>query len=165
MLQATARSTPCFQRARPRGSVALHPNGMQQREGADAGVVRLFPDYRKAEQAYYRKTGLYPLMHAIGIRNDLWAQHPWIASRLVAAFSKAKTLAVADFEKLAAFAVTLPWIEAEYRATQAVLGTDIWPYGVAANHKTLEALCRYLHEQGATKRLHQPADLFAPGVE
>ena len=136
-----------------------------ERDSAAGGVVRLFPDYRAVEQAYYRKTGLYPLMHAIGIRNSLLEQQPWIAASLYAAFSKAKALAVADFEKLGAFAVTLPWIEAEFRATQAVLGPDIWPYGLSANRKTLEALCRYLHEQGATKRLHRPEDLFAAGVD
>src|SRR5258708_36280125 len=70
-------------------------------------------------------------MHAGGIRNSLVEQHPWMAGSLFHAFAKAKEIAVADFAKLSAFALTLPWIEAEYRATQAVLGEDIWPYGVA----------------------------------
>jgi len=128
-----------------------------------ANVDRLFPDYRAAEQAYYRKAGIYPLMHAVGIRNSLLERHPWLAASVYAAFSKAKALAIADFEKLSAFALTLPWIEAEYRATQAVLGDDIWPYGVTANHKAIDTLCRYLHEQGATKQRHKVEELFAPG--
>ena len=127
-----------------------------------AGVDRLFPDYRAAEQAYYRKAGTYPLMHAVGIRNSLVEQHPWIAGNLFSAFAKAKEIAVADFEKLSAFALTLPWIEAEYRATQAVLGPDIWPYGVEANRKAIDTLCRYLHEQGFTKRRMDVDELFAP---
>ena len=127
-----------------------------------AGVDRLFPDYRAAEQAYYRKAGTYPLMHAVGIRNSLVEQHPWIAGNLFSAFAKAKEIAVADFEKLSAFALTLPWIEAEYRATQAVLGPDIWPYGVEANRKAIDTLCRYLHEQGFTKRRMGVDELFAP---
>jgi 4,5-dihydroxyphthalate decarboxylase len=134
------------------------------RQEAGDGVVRLFPDYRAAEQAYYRKAGVYPLMHAVGIRNSLLAQHPWIAASVFKAFAKAKELAVADFAKLSAFAVTLPWIEAEYRATQAVLGEDIWPYGVAANRKAIETLCRYLHEQGFTRRRMGVDELFAPGI-
>ena len=129
-----------------------------------AGVARLFPDYRAAEQAYYRKAGIYPLMHAVGIRNSLVEQHPWMAGNLFSAFSRAKEIAVADFEKLSAFALTLPWIEAEYRATQAVLGQDIWPYGVAANRKAIDTLCRYLHEQGFTKRRMSADELFAPGI-
>ncbi len=130
----------------------------------DPTVTRLFPDYRAAEQAYFRKTGIYPLMHAVGIRNTLLAQHPWMAANLFDAFAKAKALAVAEFEKLAAFAVTMPWIEAEYRATQAVLGPDIWPYGVAANRMAIDMLCRYLHEQGFTARRLGADELFAPGM-
>jgi 4,5-dihydroxyphthalate decarboxylase len=129
-----------------------------------AAVSRLFPDYRAAEQAYYRKAGVYPLMHAVGIRNSLVEQHPWIAANLFSAFARAKEIAVADFEKLSAFALTLPWIEAEYRATQAVLGQDIWPYGVAANRKAIDTLCRYLHEQGFTERRTSMGELFAPGI-
>lgn len=127
------------------------------------GVARLFPDYRAAEQSYYRKTGIYPLMHAVGIRNSLAEQHPWIAGNLFQAFARAKDIAVADFEKLSALALTLPWIEAEYRATQAVLGEDIWPYGVETNRKAIDTLCRYLHEQGFTRQRMSVDGLFAPG--
>jgi 4,5-dihydroxyphthalate decarboxylase len=78
------------------------------------------------------------------------------------AFLKAKEIAIADLQKLAAFSVTLPWVEAEYRATQAVLGKDIWPYGLAENRKAIDTLCRYLHEQGFTPRRMQVEELFAP---
>jgi 4,5-dihydroxyphthalate decarboxylase len=135
---------------------------LQAGEGKER-IVRLFPDYRAAEQAYYRRTGVYPLMHAVGIRNSLLEQHPWIAGNLFSAFSRAKDIAVADFEKLSAFALTLPWIEAEYRATQAVLGEDIWPYGVEENRNAIGTLCRYLHEQGFTRRRMSADELFAPG--
>jgi 4,5-dihydroxyphthalate decarboxylase len=133
----------------------------------NAGVTRLFPDYRNAEQAYYRKTGIFPVMHAVGIRNRLTEDHPWLAGRLFSAYCKAKDMAVADFEKLSAFALTLPWIEAEYRATQAVIGNDVWPYGIDVNGKSIDALCRYLHEQGFTRRRMTRAELFAvtePGL-
>src|SRR5215469_3515640 len=150
----SARPPSCFQQAS-----AFHP---PRKADARGSVVRLFPDYRAAEQAYYRKAGIYPLMHAVGIRNSLVEQHPWMAGTLFNAFAKAKEIAVADFEKLSAFAVTLPWVEAEYRATQAVLGRDIWPYGVAANRKAIDTLCRYLHEQAVTKRRMAVDELFAP---
>jgi 4,5-dihydroxyphthalate decarboxylase len=147
----SARPPSCFRHAPP-----------PQTAGGREAVARLFPDYRAAEQAYYRKAGVYPLMHALGIRNSLVEQHPWMAGSLFSAFAKAKEIAVADFGKLSAFALTLPWIEAEYRATQAVLGEDIWPYGVAANRKAIETLCRYLHEQGFTRRRMGVDELFAP---
>ena len=140
------------------------PSPPPQTAGGREAVARLFPDYRVVEQAYYRKAGVYPLMHVVGIRNSLVEQHPWMAASLYNAFAGAKETAVADFAKLSAFAVTLPWIEAEYRATQAVLGEDIWPYGVAANRKAIETLCRYLHEQGFTQRRMGVDDLFAPGI-
>jgi 4,5-dihydroxyphthalate decarboxylase len=152
----SARPPSCFQQSPPHSPL---------RTGESAGAVaRLFPDYRTAEQAYYRKAGIYPLMHAVGIRNSLVEQHPWMAANLFKAFARAKDIAVANFEKLSAFALTLPWVEAEYRATQAVLGEDIWPYGVAANRKAIETLCRYLHEQRFTKRRMSPDELFAPGL-
>jgi 4,5-dihydroxyphthalate decarboxylase len=143
---------------------ARPPSCFQQTGEGKDGVARLFPDYRVVEQAYYRKTGIYPTMHAVGVRNSLIAQHPWIAGHLFNAFSRAKDIAVADFQKLSAFALTLPWIEAEYRATQAVLGKDIWPYGVALNLMAIETLCRYLHEQGFTKRRMTVDELFVPGI-
>jgi 4,5-dihydroxyphthalate decarboxylase len=129
--------------------------------GRAPNVARLFPDYRTAEQAYYKKTGIYPLMHAVGIRNNLVQQYPGLSMALHEAFLKAKQRALADLERLAAFAITLPWVEAEYRATQAVLGPDIWPYGVSENQKTIDTLCRYLHEQGFTKRAMTTDELFA----
>jgi 4,5-dihydroxyphthalate decarboxylase len=152
----SARPPSCFRHASP----SPPP---QTADGREA-VARLFPDYRAAEQAYYRKADVYPLMHAVGIRNSLVEQHPWMAGSLFTAFAKAKEIAVADFAKLSAFALTLPWIEAEYRATQAVLGEDIWPYGVAANRKAIETLCRYLHEQRFTQRRMEVDELFAPGI-
>jgi 4,5-dihydroxyphthalate decarboxylase len=125
-------------------------------------VGRLFADTRAVEQAYFKRSGVYPLMHAVGIRNSLVAAHPWMARSVFDAFLKAKEMAIADLLKLAAFSVTLPWVEAEYRATQAVLGKDIWPYGLEENRKAVETLCRYLHEQGFTPRRMSSDELFAP---
>jgi 4,5-dihydroxyphthalate decarboxylase len=127
-----------------------------------ANVGRLFADTRAAEQAYYKKSGVYPLMHAVGIRNSLVEAHPWMARAVFDAFLQSKEIALADLQKLAAFSVTLPWVEAEFRATQAVLGKDIWPYGLDENRKAIETLCRYLHEQGFTPRRMQADELFAP---
>jgi 4,5-dihydroxyphthalate decarboxylase len=125
-------------------------------------VARLFSDYRATEQAYYRKSSVYPLMHAVGIRNNLIETYPRLPAAIYDGFREAKELAIADLERLSAFAITLPWVEAEYRATQAVLGQDIWPYGIAENARAIATLCRYLREQGFTKRTMKADELFAP---
>jgi 4,5-dihydroxyphthalate decarboxylase len=125
-------------------------------------VARLFSDYRATEQAYYRKSEIYPLMHAVGIRNALIETHPELPTAIYDGFLRAKQLAVADLERLSAFAITLPWVEAEYRATQAVLGQDIWPYGVSENARAIATLCRYLQEQGFTKQRMEANELFVP---
>src|SRR5262245_18799401 len=126
-----------------------------------ANVGRLFADTRAVEQAYYKKTGIYPLMHAVGIRNRLVEQNPQLAGALFKAYLQSKEIALADLQKLAAFSVTLPWVEAEFRATQAVLGPDIWPYGIETNRRSIDTLCRYLAEQSFTKRRMQVDELFA----
>src|SRR5260370_30837634 len=103
-------------------------------------------------------------MHGVGRRQRLVEQDSWMAGSLFHAFAKAKEIAVADFAKLSAFALTLPWIEAEYRATQAILGEDIWPYGVAENRNAIETLCRYLHEQALTQRPMGGYELVPPRI-
>jgi 4,5-dihydroxyphthalate decarboxylase len=101
-------------------------------------------------------------MHAVGILKSLIETYPGLPAAIYDGFLRAKQLAIADLERLSAFAITLPWVEAEYRATQAVLGQDIWPYGVSENNQAIATLCRYLHEQGFTKRTMQANELFLP---
>ena len=124
-------------------------------------IVRLFPDYRAAEQAYYAKTGLHPIMHLVVVRDSLAERHPWLCASLYKAFREAKQLAIADLEKIGSLAVSLPWVGAELEATRALLGDDFWPYGVAENAKELETLIRYSHEQGLTERRLGVEELFA----
>jgi 4,5-dihydroxyphthalate decarboxylase len=127
----------------------------------DAQVGRLFPDYRAAEQDYFRKTGLYPIMHLVVVRRSLAEKHPWLCGSLYKAFRQAKALALAELEKIGTLAITLPWVGAELAATRAVLGDDIWPYGVSENSTAIEALIRYQHEQGLTDRRQSVEELFA----
>ena len=129
----------------------------------DAGhpqVRRLFEDYAAAERDYHRKTGVFPIMHCLGIRNEVLAAHPWLGRELLKAFTAAKDIAIAEFEELAALKLTLPWIGAESAATRALMGGDFWPYGVQANRKTLELMCRYVHEQHLSPRLVAVDELF-----
>jgi len=106
-----------------------------------AHVARLFPDFRTLERAWFAKTQIFPIMHVIGIRKELAAAEPWLGASLMKAFEAAKRLAYADLREVAALKATLPWVTQEYEETVALMGTDYWPYGIAA-------FLKYHHEQG-----------------
>jgi len=124
-------------------------------------VGRLFPDYRAVEAAYYKKTGLFPVMHLVGIRKTLVERHPWLPTSLYKAFVEAKALALAEVRDINALRVTLPWLEAEALETVRLMGDDYWRYGVEENRKEIETLARYAHEQGLVKRRLRAEELFA----
>ena len=126
------------------------------------GVGRLFPDYRSVEQAWYRSTGLHPIMHVVGVRKDLAERHPWLPGNLFKAFSAAKEMAIGDLERLVTLSVTLPWVGAELAATRELMGHDFWPYGVEPNRRDVETLIRYGVEQGVTPEAVEVDPLFAP---
>ncbi|MCC6472145.1 MAG: ABC transporter substrate-binding protein [Burkholderiales bacterium] len=124
-------------------------------------IARLFEDYESAEREYFRRTGLFPIMHALAIRRDVHERHPWLASSLVKAFAEAKDLATRDLEEVVALKTTLPWVGAQARATRELMGEDFWPYGLEPNRKVLEAMTRYSHEQGLSVRKVAIEELFA----
>ena len=113
-----------------------------------AKVDRLFPDYRRAEEAYYRKTGLFPLMHVVGIRRSLVERHPWLPVNVYAAFLKARAAAVEDLSRMDTPPVTHPWMADELARVRALMGDDFWPYGIDRNRKELAALIRYAEADG-----------------
>ncbi|MFB5193005.1 ABC transporter substrate-binding protein [Alicyclobacillus fastidiosus] len=123
-------------------------------------VARLFPNYEEDEKAYFRKTGIFPIMHVIAIRDDVLEANPWVAMNLYVAFEKAKQVVYDGFNQTAALKVTLPWLTAEIERTKLALGDDFWPYGIERNRKTLEAAVRYSYEQGLIKTRPQLEDLF-----
>jgi 4,5-dihydroxyphthalate decarboxylase len=114
--------------------------------------------------AYFKKTGLFPIMHLVGIRKTLLAQYPWLATSLYKAFCEAKALAMADLRDVNALMVTLPFLEAEALETMATMGEDFWRYGVHENLAEIEALTRYAHEQGLIDQKPAVEELFAPSV-
>jgi 4,5-dihydroxyphthalate decarboxylase len=124
-------------------------------------IARLFPDTRAAEKAYFKKTGLFPIMHLIGIRKTLVEQYPWLPTSVYKAFCEAKALAMADLRDVNALMVTLPWLEAETSETMAAMGRDFWRYGIAENMPEIEALTRYAYEQGLIERKVAVEELFA----
>ena len=132
--------------------------------GRNAKVTRLFQDYRAAEEAYYRKTGLFPIMHIVGIRRSLVEQHPWLPVNVLNAFIEAKAICYTNLAKVGHLFTTLPWPVDEFEAAKALMGDDYWPYGVHANADVIEAMCRYSFEQGLTARRLTAEDLFAPST-
>lgn len=126
-----------------------------------SGIRRLFPNYREAERAYFKKTGLFPIMHTLVIRGELARQHPWLPASLYNAFCKAKEIALQRMGESGALPAALPWLLPEWEETKALMGPDPWPYGVAANRKTLETLTRYAFEEGLAPKRLRAEDMFA----
>jgi 4,5-dihydroxyphthalate decarboxylase len=124
-------------------------------------IGRLFPDYPEAEQAYFRKTGLFPIMHVTGVRRTLVSRYPWLPGSVYKAFLQAKELAIRALVERGSLRVTLPWIEFYVDRARDVIGADYWPYGVAENRRTIETLLRYSWDQGLLARQLAINDLFA----
>ena len=127
-------------------------------------VGRLFPNYREVEEDYFRRTGIFPIMHIVGIRRELAERHPWLPLNVYKGFLDAKRIADKYLQEINFLAVTHPWMVAEHERLQALMGRDYWPYGLEANRRTLETLCRYSHEQGLSARRVTPEELFDPGT-
>ena len=142
-----------FHAAEPRAYIEGHPD-----------VARLFPNYRRTERAYFAKTGIFPIMHAVAIRNDLIDQNPWLPKAAFDAYSAAKQVAYDRLRKMAWVEDTLPWIGQEVEETRSLMGDDYWPYGIAPNRKALETLFAYSHEQRLARRKLRVEDVFHPST-
>ena len=124
-------------------------------------VKRLFPNYVEVEKDYYRRTRIFPPMHTVVIRRDVYAKNPWVAQSLYKAFTEAKARAYTLYNQTAALPAMVPWLVAEIEETRREMGEDWWPYGLEPNRKALETFLRYHHEQGLSQRRFQPEELFA----
>jgi 4,5-dihydroxyphthalate decarboxylase len=125
-------------------------------------VLRLFPNYVAEEKAYYQKTGIFPIMHTVAIRRDLYEQNRWIAQTLTKAFMEAQAKTYEGLKQTAAHMAMLPWQNAHVEEARQLMGDDWWAYGFETNRKTLETFLRYHHQSGLSKRLLKPEELFAP---
>ena len=124
-------------------------------------VKRLFEDYVQVEKEYYRRTRIFPIMHTVVIRRDVYAAHPWVAQSLFKAFGAAKAKAYASYNQTAALPAMLPWLTAHIEEAKREMGEDWWPYGLAPNRHVLDTFLRYHHEQGLSRRRLAPEELFA----
>ena len=126
-------------------------------------VRRLFPDFVDVEHRYFRETGIFPIMHTIAIRREVYEGNRWIAQSLVKAFTEAQRRTYDDLMESAALKAMLPWLTAHVEDAIALMGDDWWAYGLGErNRKTLDTFLRYHHEQGLSKRRLAPEELFAP---
>jgi 4,5-dihydroxyphthalate decarboxylase len=137
---------------------ARTPSTFASKPGA---VKRLFPDYMEVEKQYFRKTRIFPIMHTVVIRRDVYAKNPWVAQSLYKAFAAAKAKAHEAYDQTAALSAMLPWLVAHVEDTKREMGEDWWPYGLEANRHVLDTFLRYHYEQGLSKKRFAPEELFA----
>lgn len=138
--------------------VSAHPPPSIEME--DPRVRRLFEDPIAVEAAYWRKTGIFPIMHTIAMRREIFERHPWVAMNLLKAFETAKRCSVQRALEATASRFPVPWIAEHTRRARQEFGEDYWPYGVAANFATLDAFLHYAAEQGVCRRLLTVNELF-----
>lgn len=123
-------------------------------------VIRLFQDSRQTEQAYFQKTGVFPIMHAVAIKKALLEERPQLSKSIFEAYSKAKSINYQYMRKLGWVYDSLPWYGQEYEETRKLMGDNFWSYGIKDNRKTLDTICRYCFEQGLIKQKVRVEDLF-----
>lgn len=139
----------------------LHPDIIAPIIRKDPRVGRLFSDYKAEEQAYYAKTGIFPIMHVLGLKKELVEAHPWIVPNLYQAFEESKAIAMRRMRNPRL--VPLAWYQDAWEEQERILGTDPWEYGLGdANRKNLNTLVGYSHDQGLISRRIPLDELFLP---
>lgn len=128
-------------------------------------IKRLFPDFKAEETAYYRKTGIFPIMHTVAMRADVHAAHPWAARNLFDAFLAAKNEAIGGLYDTDALHLSLPFLLDHIEEYWEVFGADFWAYGLAANRPALEAIGRWVHDQGLAPRTVTAEEIWNPALD
>jgi 4,5-dihydroxyphthalate decarboxylase len=139
---------------------AIYPETLPSVRSGSPKVGLLFPDTKKAEIDYYRRSGIFPIMHTVVIRNAIVERDPWVAVSVMQSFEQAKALCYRHMQDPRNLA--LAWAAEVLREQKEALGADPWPYGLEANRKALEAVVRYEFEQGMIKKRPAVEELFFP---
>jgi len=137
----------------PAGAAAKNPN-----------VGWLFADPTAVAKEYFKRTGIFPIMHVVGVRKALAEQHTWLPGAVFKAFEQSKAIAVQKLADTSATKVTLPFVEEQLKAARDTMGEDYWSYGVAANRSTLDAFVRHHHVQGLSGRQMSVDEIFHPAT-
>ena len=117
------------------------------------GIERLFPDFKTVEKDYYKRTGIFPIMHTIALRQDVVRDQPWVPASLYQAFCESRDIALEGLWDTDALRLGLPWLIDHVEEAWRVFGKDFWAYGMKANRPALEAVGRYVHEQHFSPRV------------
>lgn len=128
----------------------------------DRRVRRLFDDVVTVERDYYAATGIFPIMHVVVLRSDVYERHRWMAQSLYKACVAARDDAYRRVYDSSALRFMEPWLIQHIEQSRELLGNDFWSYGLSSNEKVLDVFLRYHHEQGLSRQRYEPADLFAP---
>lgn len=139
----------------------ISPRPPSSYKGGKGNVKRLFEDYQEEEIRYYQKNKIFPIMHTVVIRQDLYKNHPWIAQSLYKAFCLAKDFCLQNLADDAALKYSLPWLMSEVKKTNKIFGEDFWPYGIEKNQKEIKTFIRYSIEQGLIKKGLKIEEVFA----
>src|SRR5437588_11804163 len=131
---------------------------------ASPNIGWLFPDPMAAGKDYYKRTGIFPIMHLIGVRRTLAEQHPWLPAAVLKAFEQSKKIALEQLSDVSATKVTVPFIEEQLKAAREFRGSDFWPCGVEANRNTLNSFLHHHHAQGISPRRVELQELFHPAT-
>jgi len=137
------------------------PSGFHQ---GHPDIVRLFPDYIEMEKDYFRRTGIFPIMHLLAIHKKKVQELPWLPASLFKAYEAAKNMAIDYLLEENEPMVIYPWIDGAVRETQELMGKDFWPYGIEKNRKTIETFLRYHFEQGLSERKLTIDEIFVPST-
>jgi 4,5-dihydroxyphthalate decarboxylase len=125
-------------------------------------IRRLFPDFKEVEKDYYKRTGVFPIMHLVAIRKDVYERNPEIAKGLYEAFCKSKNIALKRMRHLGAPRYMLPWLSSALDEVDEVFGADPWPYGIERNRATIETLAQYLSDQSLIRAPKRAEEIFVP---
>ncbi len=138
----------------------LHPAEPQAFVDRHPKVKRLFSDVRAVESAYFKRTGIFPIMHVVAIRRELAKSHPELPRAVFQAFCQARDLDYEEIRRIRWAYSSLPWYGQEFDRTRKLMGENFYSYGIRDNRKALEAAFRYLHQQGLAKRKLTIGELF-----
>jgi 4,5-dihydroxyphthalate decarboxylase len=127
-------------------------------------VRRLFPNYLELEKDYYKRTKIYPIMHTVVLRRDVYDRHPWVALSFYRALCAAKDRCCRLLMETGSPKATFGWLQAMIEQEQEIFGDDWYPYGVEVNRPSIDALLQFNHEQGLTDRRLTVEELFAPST-
>ncbi len=133
----------------------------RQPDSFGEGVARLFPDYQGAEEAYFKETGIYPIMHVISFKTEILKKYPWLAMNVYNAFETAKQKSYGRMGEIGVSRVPLPWMTNYADRMRSIFGSDYLPYGIEPNRTTLQAFVDYAYEQGVCHRRVTVEELFA----